>query len=132
MSQRKSKPPAYQLHRASGQARVRIAGRDHYLGPHGSPESRQHYEDLIIRWRARIDADGYSLTVDELALLYLEYAKQYYRKAGRETSEVHCTRSVLRHLVAVAGPCRARDFGPKLLKAVRERMISAGDWRTRN
>ena len=38
--------PAYQLHRGSGQAKVRIQGKDIYLGPHGSPESRERYEGL--------------------------------------------------------------------------------------
>ena len=130
MSKHKGRQPAYQHHKASGQARVRINGRDHYLGPHGSPESRERYQDLVAEWRIRTcDSDQYTLKIDDLALLYLEYAKQYYRKAGRETSEVHCTRSALRHLVAIAGPSRARDFGPKLLKAVRERMVTTGDCR---
>jgi hypothetical protein len=39
--------PAYQLHRGSGQAKVRIDGEDIYLGPHGSPESRERYEELV-------------------------------------------------------------------------------------
>ena len=122
--------PAYQLHRASGQARVRIQGFDHYLGPHGLPESHERYQDLVAEWRIRhCDADRYTLTVDNLELLYLEFAKQHYRKADRETSEVHWVRSALRYLVAVAGPMRTRDFGPKLLKQVRERMVAAGDCR---
>jgi hypothetical protein len=32
--------PAYSLHKPSGQARVRIEGRDHYLGPYDSPEPK--------------------------------------------------------------------------------------------
>ena len=128
MSARKRCPPSYQHHQASGQARVRLQGRDHYLGPIGSTESQERYEDLIAQWRIRQGAtDSYTLTVDELSLAYLDHAQVYYRKAGRETSEVHCIRCVLRHLVAVAGPRRAREFGPKVLKEVRERMIAAGD-----
>ena len=44
---RRSSVPAYTHHRASGQARVRIAGRDVYLGPYGSAESRERYARLI-------------------------------------------------------------------------------------
>lgn len=44
--------PAYSLHRSSGQAIVRISGRDHYLGPHNSPESREKYDRLIAEWLA--------------------------------------------------------------------------------
>ena len=36
----KKKPPSYLLHKATGQARVRIDGRDHYLGEFGSDQSR--------------------------------------------------------------------------------------------
>ena len=39
--------PAYSLHKTTGQARVRIDGRDHYLGKFGAPESRRKYARLI-------------------------------------------------------------------------------------
>lgn len=42
--------PALTLHKPSGQARVRIAGRDHYLGPHGSAESVAAYSALIEKF----------------------------------------------------------------------------------
>ena len=41
--------PAYRLHKASGQAVVTIAGRDHYLGRHGSEASRKAYDALVGR-----------------------------------------------------------------------------------
>jgi hypothetical protein len=34
--------PSYRKH-SSGQARVTIGGRDHMLGPYGSPESKEAY-----------------------------------------------------------------------------------------
>lgn len=96
--------PSYLLHRGTGQARVRIDGRDHYLGRFGSPESRDRYKDLISDWLLkRDDLCGCSLTVDDLALLYMEHAARYYRKGGRPTSEVHCTRLALRHAVSTHG-----------------------------
>jgi len=33
----------YAQHKASGQARVTVNGKDHYLGPYGSPESGRRY-----------------------------------------------------------------------------------------
>lgn len=33
------KLPSYRRHKVSGHAVVTLNGRDHYLGPHGSPES---------------------------------------------------------------------------------------------
>ena len=40
--------PKYRLHKASGQAVVTLRGKDYYLGPHGSPESRAEYDRLIV------------------------------------------------------------------------------------
>jgi hypothetical protein len=86
MSGKSVRPPAYLLHRATGQARVRIFGEDHYLGPHDTPESKDRYNDLIHQWRLQSGDDArYTLTIDDLALSYLEYAKQHYLK-GLESS----------------------------------------------
>jgi hypothetical protein len=41
---RKSQVPTYRLHKATGQAVVTIDGHDHYLGLHGSPESKAKYQ----------------------------------------------------------------------------------------
>jgi len=127
MSVQTIRQPAYQRHKATGQAKVRNDGRDIYLGSYGSPASRERYDDLIAEWRIRsVDTDRYTLTVDDLALSYLEFAKQHYVKDGKQTSEVCCRKNALRFLIAVAGRTRAREFGPKLLTAVRQRMIDAG------
>lgn len=39
--------PSYRHHKATGQARVTIEGRDHYLGAFGSPKSQAKYKRLI-------------------------------------------------------------------------------------
>lgn len=44
--------PSYRLHPRSGQARVTIDGKDHYLGPMDSPGSREEYERVISEWLA--------------------------------------------------------------------------------
>ena len=86
---KKVRKPAYALHRPTGQARVRIGGKDHYLGAYGSPESRERYDDLLSEWLARGDAERYRLTLDDLSLLYLEHARSHCRKNGEATSEFH-------------------------------------------
>lgn len=53
MPRLKKQLPKYSLHKSSGQAVVRIDGKMHYLGPHGSPESREKYQRLIDRIQAR-------------------------------------------------------------------------------
>ena len=47
MARPRNKIPSYLPHPASGQARVRVNGRDIYLGPFGSPESKQEYACFI-------------------------------------------------------------------------------------
>jgi hypothetical protein len=44
--------PKYRKHRASGQAVVRLSGKDFYLGPIGSAASRLEYDRLISEWVA--------------------------------------------------------------------------------
>lgn len=122
-----TRKPTYLLHKATGQARVRVDGKDYYLGLFGSPESRAKYDDLIAEWLARnSEAANYRLTVEDLALLYLSHAEGFYRKDGEMTSEVSCVRIALRHLVRVHGTCHVRNFGPKKLAEVRKEMIADG------
>jgi Phage integrase family len=135
--------PAYFRHRPSGQARVRIDGRDHYLGPIDSEQSVARYDALIDEWLRRKTVDRATLTVDELALRFLAYAKTYYvkderlsdgsiRRASdgsickRQTGEVACIRAALRPLIRECGTVLAANFGPLKLKAVREAMIQSG------
>ena len=52
MSKKQVAVPKYRLHRASRQAVVTLAGRDHYLGPWRSLASRTEYDRLIGEWDA--------------------------------------------------------------------------------
>jgi hypothetical protein len=73
---RKPGIPSYRLHKATGQAVVTIAGRDHYLGSHGSPESTATYQAMVRKTTAdRLKAEqaqqvGYAtdVTVAELVV----------------------------------------------------------------
>lgn len=123
---RKTTKPALVHHKPSGQARVRINGKDHYLGRYGSQRAFDAYDELIREWLVGQDVDRLALQVDDLCLLYVDYVREHYRKGGEETSEVHCIQLALRHLVKVHGETRIRDFSPKKLKAVRDSMIASG------
>jgi hypothetical protein len=91
--------PSYQLHKASGQARVILDGRHIYLGTYGSDDSRGAYARLIaehfrpgggragdleagedcqtlVPWRYP------DLSIKELLLRYLDFAEQYYVQDG--------------------------------------------------
>jgi len=45
--------PSYRLHESWGRAVVTLSGRrDFYLGPHGTPASRDEYDRVIAEWLA--------------------------------------------------------------------------------
>ena len=124
--------PAYRHHKPSGLASVRIDGRDIYLGPHGTPESRAEYKRVIAEWLANHKAEPSSLNgngqaatrvVDELIAAYLDFAKSYYVKNGALTGEYRNIGDALRPLTNLYGRTRVADFGPSALKAVRQAMI---------
>jgi integrase len=132
-TQRSPRTPKYRLHRPSGLAVVSLGGRDRYLGPYGTPESRAEYDRLIAEWlltgRKAAHAPGNSpddLTVSELCLKYLEWANGYYVKAGETTSEVENIKRAIRKLRQLYGHTAARNFGPLALKAVRNQWIADG------
>ncbi len=124
--------PSYRLHRPSGQAVVTLAGKDRYLGPHGSTESRAEYDRLIAEWLAAgrraepAPEAAPSLTVNELLLAYWEFADGYYRKDGEHSSEWHLVRTALRVARRLYGHTPAAEFGPKALRTCREDLIARG------
>ena len=80
----------YSLHRPTDQARVRIDGRDHYLGRHGSPKSRQEYARLMAeRFRpggrirtppsvnSTFNGTFAQIPLNELFTRYLDFATPY-------------------------------------------------------
>ena len=88
------------LHTPTGQARVLIDGKTHYLGGYGSPESREQYDDLIAEWLSRQDTSRVTLTIDDLVLMFLDHAENYYRhRDGTPTGEARNMRHALRYLI---------------------------------
>jgi integrase len=121
--------PTYRLHRPTGLAVVTLAGKDHYLGKHGSPASRQAYDRLLAEYlasRARSTSAAKpppDLTINEMLVSYWDHVCTYYQKDGKRTSEPETIRQALLPLRRLYGETPARDFGPLALKAVRQAMI---------
>lgn len=145
-----NRPPKYRLHKSTGQAVVSIHGRVIQLGPFGSPRSHERYQEELANWRNRRNEKqpdvepaesevtlkelqarrmrGYGVTIDELALAYLDFARGYYVKNGRITREAEVIGDMLRVLVRHHSGQAADEFGPVKLKELRGRMIEDADW----
>ena len=147
MPRQKNVIPSYLLHKISGQARVRIAGKDHLLGPFGSEESRVRYGELIAKFASGVpidplargsnrgtfrgtDNDDPGPSIAELIVAFLSHAETHYVKNGQPTSEQSCIRSAVRPLRELYGLTPAKDFGPLALKAVRSKLVESGVCRT--
>ena len=143
MTRKRSSLPAYLLHKPTGQARCRIAGKDHYLGPYGSESSRIRYGQLVAKLAGGVSVDPIAApkrgrtttieseadpgpTVGELCLAFLRHAEGHYLKNGKPTSEVDILKSVMRPLNELYGMLPAKDFGPLALKAVRVKLVECG------
>lgn len=86
--------PTLQKHRATGDARVTLSGKDFYLGPYDDPQTHARYDELIRAWLAngrRLPQTG-PATVRALGEKYLTFADLNYRKRGKPTSMVHIIR----------------------------------------
>lgn len=127
MSARK-RIPTYRLHKSSGQAVVTIAGHDHYLGVHGSPESQQKYARLIAEYSAsgQVLQSRPDLSVEELLAAYWVFAQAEYQKDGKPTGQIQRIKSAMIPLRRLYGGELARDFGPRALKAVRQQFVESG------
>ena len=136
MSRKPGNIPTYSLHRASGQAIVRLSGRDHYLGPYDSPESREKYDRLIAEWLANgrqsvetPEASCEGLLINELLLKFVDHAERYYVDVmdGKKSAEVANLKIAIRPVKLLYGRSFAKDFGPNALKAVRQHMVDVQD-----
>lgn len=122
--------PSYRLHKASGQAIVTIAGRDHYLGKHGTEASRRAYDALVGRWiaggRAAVEEPDRGATVVEVIEAFWTWAQGYYRKDGKPTSQISILRPALASLNQLYGDTPAAEFSPSRLKALRDSWVAEG------
>lgn len=123
--------PAYLLHKSRGLAKVRIDGKDHYLGEYGSPESYEKYDDLIGKHIEIADLDATSITISELLALYWRYAKKRYGEKGKGPNGAAVNRRpIIRMLRQRHGRQRPRDFGPLAFREMIEAMPGMGWSRT--
>lgn len=123
--------PGMTCHRASGQAVVRLSGRDIYCGPYGSPEAKSKYDEAVARWLAhgrcwpREGPSGAAegISVAEMLLAYLAWADGYYKPPSREPEALRLALRPLRQAHALDP---AASIGPRQLKGIRESLVASG------
>ena len=120
--------PTYCLHKASGQAYVKIDGKRIYLGKHGTPESHRRYADEISKWQARQIEQTADVTIGQLTLLYSKRCDAHYQKDGKPTSEVHCVKTSLKQVNRLYRDDPADKFTPMMLAQVRAAMLESGEY----
>ena len=131
LSRTNRRVPKLCLHKATGQAVVRLNGKDHYLGRFDSAESQGAYDRLIAEWlqRGRHTPDASpahphsrptSPSVNDLLLTYWHHAAGYYHDAPVERDKI---RHALRPLRELYGPTPAAEFGPLALRNVRQHLL---------
>lgn len=131
---KKNAVPAYLLHQATGKARVRIDGKDYYLGEYGTDASRQQYGELIAKHCAGLPIDPFAAgsstskgpSVAELLLAFKTHAESYYVKNGKRTAEVDCFYSVIRVARELYSATPVKLFSPQSLKACRTKFVENG------
>ena len=134
---KRPKVPTYGHHKPTGQARVYIGGKSHYLGEYGSEASRIRYGEIVAKVvsgqpidpfcpkkvGSPLPTDSAGLTINELVLAFMRHAGAYYVKDGKPSAEVHCFKSAVKPLVELYGLIAVDQFAPLALKAVRQAMI---------
>lgn len=127
MSTPRKNLPSYRLHKSSGQAVVTLAGRMHYLGSYGSPESKREYDRLIAHYLANNrhlpPEPAPDLTVLEVLDAYWSFARDYY---GTRTSQAGHVAKAVRIAGQLYGDVPVIRFGPAAYKACRQQFVEAG------
>jgi integrase len=110
-----------------GQAFVKIAGQQIWLGRHGDPHTGEKYDRLVAEWLANgrtlptPPSQQPTMTILHLLAPYWRWAQQRYTAA-----EVDTIKSALRVVEQLYGSQPATAFGPNAIRAVRAEMIRRG------
>jgi hypothetical protein len=140
MARPKSTIPTYRHHKPTNTARCWVGGCWVGLGRYNSPESRTEYNRIVAEFASAAVASTVTsavtrpatpatpdVSVNELLLGFLEHADKHYRRTdGTPTNELPQFRQTFRLVRELYGHIPAREFGPKALKTVRQKMVEVG------
>src|SRR5262245_31651915 len=137
--------PSLRRHRPTGLAVVTLRSphgshKDYYLGPYGSEDSKQRYQQLIAKWFAMggqlpdpelRTAGDLPLSIKAVIDRYGEWADTYYRHPdGTPTGEAGNIRHALTFLEQAVGGLHPGDFTPNRLRDFQQVLIRKGHART--
>ena len=109
-----------------------MSGTDHYLGRHGSPESKNAYDRLISLWLTNgrkpilVEDPSPESTVSGICAAYVKHCQSYYVKDGKPTEEQAGINAAIRRLVEEFGCLPASELGPLKMQAVQQRFVRDG------
>lgn len=132
MARKAAWPPVPYRH-STGQAVVKVAGKPHYLGPHGSKEAEDNLAALVRRVEAERRGQGQVATALPPAAAPPVTVAAVMARWEAEVLPLHTPKERSLHLragavlLAVHGGTPAADFGRDELAEVRDAMAS-GSW----
>ncbi|HVS71998.1 MAG TPA: site-specific integrase [Phycisphaerae bacterium] len=108
-----------------GNAFVKIAGQQIWLGKYGQPQTQEKYDRLVGQWLAngrQLPSPGTApTTVAEVVAAYWTWAQQRYTPAEAAT-----IKAALRVVCKSYASLAAHDYGPNCLRASRAEMVRIG------
>lgn len=127
MARPKNPTPKARPH-SSGQARVLIDGKVHYLGKWGSPEAEEAYCRIITQWKDKAGpfapTDKDPVTIEEVTAAYYQFAEKYYGfDKNKNRGDKHNLKAALAILNRLYGSRPAAKFGPLDLKGIQAEMV---------
>jgi len=125
--------PSYQLHKATGLARVRVRGKDIWLGKHGTPESLVKYDEVIAELLQNREGSGARtvrrITVTALMAQWWVEAKRRYAGRGKGMfGNAGNWRTTIKMLREAYGDLPADDLGPKKVRDLIEATAKEQGW----
>lgn len=108
----------------SGLARIRVKGKDVYLGPFGSKESRDRYAELSVQ-----HAGGVPLRSPRVFEVVDRWRHDGVKRYAANSSEPKAIDAALTVLCRLFSRLPSKDVTPAILDKVRESMAS-GSWMT--
>ena len=136
MARPKSTAPAYTYH-ISGQACVRLDGKDFYLGKHGTPESYARYHALLAEYNAngmKAPGDDQTPTHQAETSILVKHVTADFRvrilpRYENNEGQHNRYKNLLRLLDKQHGESEVDQFGPRALEALRDGFIEKGNCR---